>query len=173
MKQHGAFKMGVKVGVLIQRRNKVKSLTIGDNHTAVLAAPSVVAHNTLGTSGWGLLPVALTLKRSESWGRDFSAWKNTVHAWFPHGNKSCAARNWGLADPCSSTAHFNKYGNYRRGEEAILQSWLTAAIPALPLHAEGLIIACLNDRVGKTQGPAVGWEMADVRAMDPYLWQPE
>lgn len=66
MKQHGAFKMGVKVGVLIQRRNKVKSLTIGDNHTAVLAAPSVVAHNTLGTSGWGLLPVALTLKRSES-----------------------------------------------------------------------------------------------------------
>lgn len=56
MKQHGALKMGVKVGAVIQRRNKVKSLTTGDDHAVVLAAPSAVAPSTPGTCGWGLLP---------------------------------------------------------------------------------------------------------------------
>lgn len=45
-------------------------------------------------------------------------------------------------------------------------------LPALPQHAGDAIAVCLEDRAGKLRGPAARWETADVRAMDPYLWQP-
>lgn len=46
-------------------------------------------------------------------------------------------------------------------------------LPALPPHSGDVITVCLEEHVGETQGPVVGWEMADVRGMDQYLWQPE